>query len=62
MRAFSKITTSDPASAWTAKANKRVQFSYLVRHQADKCSYNMPSRWARGFAVPLEVLTQWHGG
>ncbi len=36
MRAFSKITPSDPALAWTAKANKRVQFSYLVLCQPKK--------------------------
>ena len=62
MRDFSKITPSGPASAWTAKANKRVQFSYLVFRQADNCSDDMPSRRPRGSAVLLEVFTQWHGG
>ena len=46
------ISPSDPASAWTAKANKRVQFGYSWRQFVDN-SGNEPGGqlWMRGLAT-----------
>jgi hypothetical protein len=55
-----KVTSpSDPCAAWTAKANKRVQFGYGLNYLIDITGPAVVNAWASGGSAPSAVAAAW---